>query len=317
MVKSPSELYGDFKVLKVGVVVQFRGDIVNLEEHYFWGSAWRGLLGWKLKELSCPFLDPPLCNLCSYNESCAYYLIMADRIPESNLGIYDLPRPYVIYPETMNENGLQTLSITLFGSGVEVFPLIISALEKGESCKIGKTKEGYEIRDIRPLIGMPNYEPITIKQYLSEYKMSLKNGILVRILTPLRLRKKGILLRMPDWPFLLECGLKRLETLAVTYESKESLGKSLWEEQKKGFATATMPVAENYKWVNLERYSSRHGKTHPMDGFVGQAFFSQIPKWQLEWLLVCSLLGLGKGAAMGFGKLVLLDPFQEETLNQI
>lgn len=314
MVLSPADLYGSLRVLKITLTIEFNG---NVDQHYFLGSAWRGLIGWRLKELSCPFLEPPNCNLCAQKSACAYYLIMADRNPESHLGIYDLPRPYVLSPGPIESGRIQSLSITLFGAGTEVLPFILSAIIQGQSSPVGHEKGGYELIDVRPLISRPDYSPYTLAELFTNCDGNHNGGVLVRFLTPMRLKRKGMVLTSPDWPYLLENGLKRLEGIASTYESLDNIGKERWEEFKKVFLQAILPVSERYRWVPIERYSSKYGGKHPMAGFVGEALFSHIPRWQLMWLYVISLLGLGKGAAMGFGRLAVLNPFTAEKLHPL
>lgn len=60
------------------------------------GSAWRGVLGWEMKQLICPFTKPQ-CSACSIQDSCPYFVLFEH---EASLpGIQNAPRGYILYPE--------------------------------------------------------------------------------------------------------------------------------------------------------------------------------------------------------------------------
>ena len=136
---SPEVLFGALPVLKVRFRVRFPEQAVLPR---FLGSAWRGLIGWQMIKLICPFEKRPKCLECSIHEHCPYFVLMEKR---STLpGLSNTPRGYVVYCAGRKREVLD-VDITLFGSCTQFLPVISMALFKGQEHGLGAGRHPYEI----------------------------------------------------------------------------------------------------------------------------------------------------------------------------
>ncbi|MBW1736347.1 MAG: CRISPR system precrRNA processing endoribonuclease RAMP protein Cas6 [Deltaproteobacteria bacterium] len=305
----PSSLFGGLSLIKLKVGVCFQ-DGAMLPP--FLGSAWRGLIGWELKTLICPFGRRPRCQTCTINEHCPYFILMEKR---STLpGLLNSPRGYIIDSVLSQEtNNICNLCITLFGYCERFLPVLIKSLLKGQKTGLGANRSRYEIVSIDQMLpdgkimplefdmeGLPaGHRTISLREWLQ--RCPEPSGE-IRLSTPLRLRKKGKYLSTPDWPFFFASLARRLESLTRIFNGGLPIGKETWRRLETCFSDPG-EIQANLRWHDLGRYSNRQKRHVPMGGIVGHVILKNPDPWFLQWWQAASIAHVGKGAAMGLGKI--------------
>jgi hypothetical protein len=310
---TPVDLFGDLPVTKFCFQVHFPENN-NLPP--FLGSAWRGLIGWEMQRLICPFDRRPSCKHCSIRDHCPYFMLFEEQ---SGLpGQMESPRGYVLYPPASKQNDVYKLYVTFFGNCVKLLPVMAKSILNGCDSGVGSARVPYRISAWEQVLpgGQTIALPLNLDGYLSaEDATGLKSWLgpaLVHerknkplsfcILTPLRLRKQGRYMGDMDGPFLFETIARRLESLCCHYNNGKPLGRERWEKLKLQF-TVAREISGELEWKDYARYSNRQKTKVPMGGLVGKAMIKNPPAWVMEWLHAANLVHIGKGAAMGLGRI--------------
>jgi hypothetical protein len=292
----PGSLFGDLLISRASFLVKLSED---LGEDSYLGSAFRGLMGWQIQAIACPFpaRQRPMCKKCIVRQQCPSYILMEDKSPLP--GLSDSPRPYILYPKGIDpKTRLYRLELTLVGDSSRFFPLLVKCMEKGRRIGLGSRRVSYEIQG-----EFSNHDELKTARLSELLSVPQAEDIFVFLSTPLRLRKKGIYLAESDWRFFLETAARRFEALSVLYGNGKPLGNERWMALSALFANAPLPQEENLKWLDYSRRSNHQRREVPMGGLVGKAFFRNTPEWVRSWFAAASLLHVGKGAAMGLGKI--------------
>ena len=307
---TPSALFGDLPVLKIRFVLHIPRR--SRLPHYL-GSAWRGLIGWEMQRLICPFNSRPVCKDCIIKNHCPYYLLFEKEtaIP----GIKDAPRGYILYPPVQAKNDRDELEITLIGHCTRLIPVVIAAIMEGRSSGLGAERIPYDI------IGLWEKLPGGSQQSLSVSSETVENVSCpfplqswidnapqlmssdVFFLTPVRLRKQGKYLSKMDWLFFFATIVCRLEALNCLFHTGKPLGREMFKNLQSFFESAARMDAD-LQWVDYARFSNRQFRKVMMGGLVGSVK-RQDPDALEAWWQAASLLHAGKGASMGLGKIVL------------
>lgn len=310
---TPIDLFGDLPVMKLCFQAHFPKNN-NLPP--FLGSAWRGLIGWEMQRLICPFDRRPSCKKCSIREHCPYFMLFEEQ---SGLpGQMESPRGYVLYPPVSKQNDVYRLYVTFFGDCGKLLPVMAKSIFNGCDSGVGRDRVPYQISAWEQILpgGQAIALPLNLDGYLSaEDAADLKSWLSAApmderknkslsfyMLTPLRLRKQGRYMGDMDGPFFFATIARRLEALTCHYNNGQSLGRECWEKLKIQFAIADEIFCE-LEWKDYVRYSNRQKTKIPMGGLVGKAMIKNPPAWIVEWLHAASLVHVGKGAAMGLGRI--------------
>ena len=113
----------------------------------------------------------------------------------------------------------------------------------------------------------------------------------------------GSYLTAMDWPAVLASLAQKLETLSVIFDAGAPLGRERWILLKEHLATLVPSGETDVAWKDWSRYSNRQRKKVPMGGLAGHAVIDQAPQELWQWLRCASLVHVGKGAAMGLGRI--------------
>ncbi len=307
---SPAALFGDLPVLRLRM--EYSVDDPELLPDYL-GSSWRGVLGWQMQRLCCPFPRRTGCADCLIREQCPYFLLYA--LQSDRPGFRDAPRPYVLLPEPGASPGRQVLNITLMGRAVRAAPLIWKAVQEAERGGLGRERVGFQVhgwREERPGLGwveLPDNDGYrhlhgagTLGAYMGTAPLLPWN---VALDPPLRLRERGRNLAAMDWPFALAILARRLEMLAVIFSGAEPMGRETWVRLEAMFKEMRIRGGERIAWKDWSRYSNRQRKKVPMGGLVGSAHIVEAPPELWFWLRCASVVHVGKGAAMGLGRIAV------------
>ena len=246
-------------------------------------STFRGALGRALKRLSCVTRRYKTCLECPLAQDCAYrYLFETPRPPHAErLRKYPfVGHPFVFAPPFPYErrNPLQ-IRITLVGKALRFFPHVVLALEALVQNGLGRRKVRLKLVSIeeesaRKVLYREN--KITNPELISPPKEKLLSETLViKFLTPTSLRFSRKIVRPDEFEFhiLIRNLLRRISMLSYFHT-----GVPLEVDFRELIAKAekVKTVSRALSWERFKRRSARTGKTHPLEGFIGEARFSEI-----------------------------------------
>ena len=311
----PSNLFGDLPILKIRCTVRLRS---NMLAGSYLGSAWRGLIGWEMKKHICPFDVRANCNSCVIKEHCPYYLLLEKKT--SFPGLYNSPRGYILYSSPLDSDNCVFLDISLFGSCTKLLALIVKCVLSGQKTGLGAMREAYDLRALEQILPDGSHVPIdfgqdqtpvtletaTLKEWLNSMDACRDSRMIIHLITPLRLRKQGKYLGDFELEFFLCCVARRLEALNCIFNNDKPIGKDVWSALKRRFR-GSEDTKSNVKWVDFGRYSSRQRAHILLGGLVGSVEMSEIDSLHQRWLRAASIVHVGKGAAMGLGKIVITN----------
>jgi len=288
----------------------------------FKGATFRGSFGHALRQASCA------CGVRAavHHDACVYKYLFEMKAGDDGIkrqGFEDVPRPFLICPpaDKRNEYGPGEricLSFTLFGRACGFLPMFVYALdllgrngigagrnpvmlrqvfaldEDGDlaeqvySWKTGQVTRGTYTLDIAALHnrGMEAYAASGLKQ------------VVMHCETPLRLKHRGELVKIPLFSAIVETAVRRFYSLLRFHHDGA-------EEVPMPPAIREEPaelVANRTAWESWERYSSRQRARIPAGGLVGQAVYAGdlAPYAGLLPLIEC--VHLGKNTTFGLGK---------------
>ncbi len=320
---TPDKLYPELKLLRLTIEMSLQKN--GFQNNYL-GSAWRGILGWELKKLLCPYPRSPECPACILRENCPYYVLFEKK--EDLPGIYDSPRGYILYAPKSAEDDFLILEITLLGYCTKYMPAVLKALARAQDKGLGRERIGFSIVSISEITPMRTYRfdiegeilsqirgPFPLKEWLA-CTVDSDSRFTIRFPTPLRLRQNGKYVADLKLSFMLATLAKRLEAVSRVFNGSKALGKKKWLELNSQFQRLDhLPavsqeelsqkpgISKKIKWDDYSRFSNRQKRKVPMGGLVGECtFVSDLPGLG-KWLKCAELLHVGKGAAMGLGRI--------------
>jgi len=308
----PQYLFPDLTASRFQFVFKFQQKNIMSGYH---GSAWRGLLGHSLVATECPF-STPKCNQCNIQKSCAYYCLYERNSTEK--GFSNLPRPYIIFPSRKN-GSLIYINMTLTGDAVKFLPNIITAWIKAGEIGFGYKKNNFQLYEISHILPDDTIKPLRqnldiintlhyLKEYLEDPEKNNDTEPLwkIHLLSPLRLRNKGQVLREPDWFTAFKSLAVRMSALSRYYCDTPRIDNSIWD-MLISFFYDSCKTYNHISWQELKRYSSRQKKYVPLSGITGECIIEPMKNKDLwwHWWKIATLFHLGKGTTMGLGKINL------------
>jgi hypothetical protein len=266
------------------------------------GSVWRGAFGFALKRLVCVMRMRP-CDGCPLAAVCLFPRFFGSD-PD-----HDEPRPYVLAPEPTPPGGWVRagqpfrVRLTLLGTAHAAAPYVIQAVLDGAARGLTRRRVPFVCLSVTSSGGtteaavgrLHSVEPIDL------HPPPAPPAVRLRITTPLRLRLSGDLVtgRSLTVEKLIRAVLRRARLLgfevpAPTVRAVSELARcQTWFEPRFG-------------WLETTRFSSRQQVRMQLGGVVGEARLDLRTASELwPWLWLASVLHIGKGAAMGFGRIEL------------
>lgn len=302
---SPTCLFGGLLLLKMRFLIQVPR---YAELPKYTGLAWRGVIGREAQRLLCHSDHGQVCKECSDKEDCPYFLMIEKETSMSGLAEY--PRGYVIYPP-VSKGSYRELFVTLIGNYAKFVPVTVKALLKGRDSGIGR--HPYNIVSCEEVLpdGSPREMsledtfsvtgPYPLREWLENLPDPPKE-LTARLVTPVSLCQHGKYLNIMNWPFYFDTLVRRLEALNRLFNDGAPLEKDIWLSLQKWFKSAT-GIRSYLRWWDIAQYSTskKQGKSL-MGGLVGKAVIKSPSSQDLEWWKTAELVHVGKGAAMGLGK---------------
>jgi hypothetical protein len=258
------------------ILLYFRAQ-TDLEFPEFKGGFFRSGFGKFLREQSCSTAEPA-CENCPKLESCAYSRVFETPCAGCDARLLrkypNAPHPFTLGPPLSPESFLAagsvfSLRLTLLRDAVEFLPDILRAfhslgrsgdyggayaLHRVESCVDGQTAWSAETPgDWRQ---PPTWEP-------PEDRHSTR--MVIRILTPLRLRVQGRYAENPGFVPVAQALLRRIQFLRA-FHGCEDAG---WLSPLYAGADRAILERSDLRVSGSDRWSARQERRIPMEGVVG------------------------------------------------
>lgn len=296
----------------------------------FKGSAFRGVLGFSLRALVCSRHDADFpCAVCPSVTSCPY-AILYESMPlteERAERFRDVPKPFVIFPplspRAFYEAGDSAdFDVLLAGSAISLFPAVAAAYAlvgaagfRGrdgrfaiESISVVGEEETLEL--CHPCSTDPEWFG---RQWMAEQLEALPSLPFVRqgekavdsvslsLVTPMRLRKQGVLLaRDLSFDFLVDRLCERAWLLGALY--CDAVAPDFGDLVQ---AAASVSVcSSDLAWTDWTRSSARSGRV-AFGGLTGTVSYGGDMSPFLPLLRFGSAMGVGQGTTMGMGQYAL------------
>lgn len=310
---SPAVLFGSIPILKFQMLLEM-SEPDTLPP--FLGSAFRGVVGWEMKRLVCPYQGKENCNGCIITTQCPYHLLIEKKMKTSE--IFDAPKGYVFYSPFEDDKQYRRIEIILFGDCARMVPVLVKAIFNGQKSGLGKGWNQYRITRWQEII--PNdgrydlrIDPEAVENMKGPYPLSdwmsgplaYKKISKMLIQTPLRLRQGGKYLGEMDWKFFTSIIIRRLESLNMLFNAGEAIGKENYGMLQNEVSNLKV-TSEKFHWRDLSRYSSRQKVKVPLGGIVGHAMVKIENENMYQLLKAGCLIHIGKGTTMGLGKIDIL-----------
>ena len=271
-------------------------------------SAFRGALGRALRRISCVAGRYKTCIECPLSQDCAYgYLFETPRPPQAErLRKY----PYIGHPFAFappfpyDRKSPLRIRMTLVGRAMRFFPHMILACEALAARGLGRKRVPLKLVSVkeketgRILYGKERIlSPTPVSPPLKAFSGS---KLTLRFVTPTALRFSRRMVAPEEFEFhiLVRNLLRRISMLSYFHA-----GTPL-ELDFKGLiarAEGIKTVSRRLSRVRFRRRSARTGKTHPLEGCVGEVHFSGDLAPFAELLALGSYVQVGRHTSFGFG----------------
>ncbi|GEM_PF-1497139 len=284
----------------------------------FPGSVIHGVIGFKLKELSCVMAHKN-CKKCFLANSCTYgFLYESLRPPDSErMKLYpQIPHPIriTIYPWDKPQLDLGDeleIGITLFGKAIFNALLVLISLEdmlrEGIGRKWGGERGKAVIIAIRDILSgversweklKSNYSPISASQPKDLIEtFPSKHNLKLRFKSPLKITTDGKPNFKPSFRNILSSLMRRLGNIVYFYGGEE-----IPINYKESLSVADkIEVYPDFHRVKAIRYSSRQNKTISISGTTGEMTIFDCPSDLSALLKLGQYIGVGKSTTMGLG----------------
>ncbi|MFP4460489.1 MAG: CRISPR system precrRNA processing endoribonuclease RAMP protein Cas6 [Candidatus Zixiibacteriota bacterium] len=265
------------------------------------GATIRGALGSALYKDNCIFHKTD-CSECEINISCPYYYFFEAQRAED--GGFDTS-PFSVIPsnsKTIKPGDVFEFAIVLYGKSIDYAANIISALNTMGILGVGKGKATFAIENISQK-GQLVYREGRIlrelqKQTIEEYETGDK--IRLNLITPLRLKKKGRYIYVPEFSDIVKAILRRYTILIENFcDDKFNIDFDALISRSQAINISR----DATQWLEFDRYSRRQAQKVPMHGTIGEVEYTGNFKG-LEYIMAAiDSVNIGSSTGFGFGRI--------------
>lgn len=295
----PQDLFGGLTISRNLLHIHY---LSGSKPEGFTGSAWRGILGSGLQQILCPYTKKSKClDSCSLQQAACPFFSLFRK--ESTLpGKTAAPKGYILHSAPTKKDNGETLEVSLFGNCHQFLLPIIEILHRAGRNGLTHQQCQFEIIEQEPLQPTSGKisEPFRLKEWIEPENKTADKRFIFQI--PVRLRKNKKILGKMDWPFFFITLVRRLEALNCIYNDGTPLEREPMNMLENTFQSWDN-IKDTLKWHDLWRYSSPQGKKIPLGGLTGDVSVNQCTPVQRAWFQAASLVGVGKAAVMGLGKI--------------
>jgi hypothetical protein len=287
------------------------------------GAMLRGGFGYAFQRASCPQSCWNKADGCALAQLCPFRWIFATPRPpgiEQIHDLHDIPRPFVIEPPTDGRREYRAgealeFGLVVIGRAIDHLPYFLYSFEQLGRMGLGRDLAPARLERVEVLrpwqpIGTTIYQdgraigndwdlPLITAHAIAAHAAQLPADLRIELLTPLRLKARGNLLRSIDLGALVQAICWRLNTLSIFH------GNGPWDVDHRTLVEQARAVAveQRVRWVELLRTSTRGDdpQTMPQGGLVGSAILRGVPEAVRSVLLAGSVIHVGKSATFGHG----------------
>jgi len=278
------------------------------------GSALRGLLGHGLRRVFC-ITGRRECAGCALLARCRYVSLFEPRRGHTLAGgrLVRPPQPWVLglaprYPSAVEAGETLQFFLTLMGPAREALSWIALGLDHAGRLGLGRDRATFVVDDVcvehfpgsNRWVMPPESAAEVAWPGSAPVPATPARGVAVQLLTPLRLRRRGRLVRPVDFSpdRFLEALWARIHDLLLLYG--EPVGGTMPDLPLP--RTAAPGPKSDLHWVDWARYSSRQRTHMKMGGIVGRFFLDgeTVTRWW-RYLWLGQWVHVGKQTSMGLG----------------
>lgn len=301
---------------RIGAVLQAR-EPIDLPPQA--GPTLRGGFGRKLFAHLCP-RSRPICRTCDLINDCAYGLLF--ETPEGTIGrpppsgrYGTPPHPFLIRwcadvsgpRPTGTRLALELVLLEPAGRFLSELKIAVRDLARSG---LGR---GLSRCDVVGWTGPFSVGSDEIEkpgcQHRRATKGSSEGEVELTFLTPLRIHRRGRLLRRPTFADIAVAARRRIRTLAALYGAQGEFAGGHPRVSKTtrepdpflSLARRVETVRTATRDVHCHRRSGRSGAHQNFEGVSGRTRFRGPIRDFLPWLKLGEVLGIGKGVSLGFG----------------
>lgn len=268
----------------------------------FRGALWHSVLGRALKDLVCT-VPPGICRECPRRVGCEYPAVMeSESVPPMGgpLGTSArVPGPLILdagawEPRQIAAGEAFTLDFVLVGGNGRLLAAVERAIRRAASRGLGPRRAPARVVQVEsrePLAGV-----------IARFSTAAPATVLLRLVTPLRLKRDGAYLRRFDLAALARDLSFRLAALGC-YQGRLPWP-APWQEPRDQAARAVI-LQDRTRWAEGVRYSARQGREIVMGGLLGEVRIEGTGPELVRLLAGGTVLHAGKGASVGLGQLEL------------
>ncbi len=253
-----------------------------LKFNFYAGSMLRGAFGQALRKLAC-VTHMQDCKACMLYRQCAYPKIFETPAPHhiQFQRFSQIPNPFVLEPPPMGSNALAVgdtfnFNIVLIGQALEQLPLVIFAWQTALNVGLGPNHAKVELLNV---VFEPN-QSVAQRIYTNGVDASLiqpsaftpeplapTDQLTIKLLTPLRIQKKGQVLSHN-----MECKDFLMALIRRYYFLKEFHTPDYQAPDFKKLAGQVEKIDgyHDVSWCEWQRYSSRQQQKMIFGGVLGQ-----------------------------------------------
>ena len=229
-------------------------------------------------------------------------------------GKQDIVKPYLIVPpeafgtKTIIEQGEQLkFEFILLGNAVKYAPSLSRALQDIWRFGLGAQRYPFSLsqinnsQDQRVLWRKENYYATGANAVSIPYqKLQKVTGVVIKLCTPLRIRRSGQLLTSITFPTLIRNITNRIIAITERYGgvvNKEEATRLLM------LAAEVRTTKEDLRLEQVERYSNRLKGKMDLSGLLGELEFAGDLTPFVPWLLAAQILHIGRNTTFGMGRI--------------
>ena len=249
----------------------------------FIGSTIRGVIGQALKRVVC--INPKYeCKGCFALSGCVFYEMYEQEFNKFRLGV--------------KLGGELNFKIFLFEELNEKVPYILSAIYKAFR-EIGITKRRKKINDFKiylnnNLVYDGEFREFEHKAFIFKFPKEVKNEILIKFLTPIRIKENNRYVRDD---IEIKTLLRNINHRFLKLQNKEL--------KKLEFTPEVNILDKRVFFVDFNRYSNRQKTRMKLGGVLGE-IKAEVDENTYKFLKLGEIIGIGKQVTFGLGNIEIL-----------
>lgn len=295
----------------------------------------RSVLGNELRKMCC-VLRQKKCSECSLRYSCVYSWFFETPIMKDNAvaaGRDKVSHPFV--HSVLNIPGSNTnridYQITFIGKAINYIPYIFFALQRAGKKGLFRERIPFHINDVYDthdsiycseddidLTRPPQkwkFEAEKSEKNLENGKINESKKLTVTLITPFRLRKKGIYTSDINPADIFISAQRRISTLVGLYserDGKENSGKSFYEQltafriHADAMNNRLKVLKKDLVWEDMSYYSGRQKQAMKLGGAAGSITWEgTLTAYEKKLLEAGEIFHIGKNVSFGLGKILV------------